>query len=237
MTCIVVENSPDVRESLCYLLLAYGIQGLPAANAEQALKILTENSEVDAAIVDVDNQAVGGVQLLKDLKAKSGRIQLIVHSVQDSRSFLQGMTEYGVHGYLLKPFDEERTAAGLRKLLLEPLFTANEKREHLRVHPDPSDLMRVSFRITASSRLLSGRVANISMGGVAIELFNPPPPDSIRVGWRIPRLDFTLNTRPMGPSGVIVLYQKRILAVRFEVMNRQEKTSLARYIFRRLTAT
>jgi hypothetical protein len=75
------------------------------------------------------------------------------------------------------------------------------------------------------------------MGGVAIELFNPPAPDSVRVGWRIPKLEFTLNTRPMGPTGVLVLYQKPILAVRFETMSRQEKTGLARYIFRRLTAT
>ena len=184
----------------------------------------------------MDNRDVGGVELLETLKPRADSIQLIVHSVQSSRQFVESMTVYGVRGYLLKPFGEERTASGLRRLLLEPALGDQEKREHLRVHPDPSDLMRVSFRITASSRLLSGRVVNISMGGVAIELFNPPPTESIRVGWRIPRVEFMLNTRPMTPSGVIVLYQNRVIAVRFEQMGRQEKTSLARYVFRRLTA-
>ena len=235
MTCLVVEHSPEVRESLCYLLLSYGIRGLPAQNSDEALQLLETATDVSAAIVDVDNRDVGGVEFLEKLRPRAESIQLIVHSVQSNREFVRSMAGYGVRGYLLKPFDEERAASGLRKMLLGQVFAGQEKREHLRVHPDPSDLMRVSFRITANSRLMSGRIVNISMGGMAIELFNPPATESISVGWRVPKVEFMLNTRPMAPSGVIVLYQKRIIAVRFEQMGRQEKTSLARYIFRRLT--
>ena len=66
--------------------------------------------------MDVDNQDVGGLQLLQELKDQPKTVQTIVHSVQNSRAFVQSMAQYGVQGYLLKPFDEERTASVQMKM-------------------------------------------------------------------------------------------------------------------------
>ena len=233
MTCLVVEHSPELRESLCYLLLAYGVRGIPAATRTQALAIVESERGIDAAIVDVDNRDVDGTALLKDLKARKPPVRLIVHSVQSDRRFVAGMNAAGVVGHILKPFDEERTAAALRRLFLDQAGT--DKREHLRVRPEAGELLRASFRLTAGGRLISGRVINISIGGAAIDLYRPPAAESIREGWRIPALEFNLGARSLAPSGVIILYRKGILAVRFEQLSRQQKTILARYVFKKLT--
>ncbi len=138
---------------------------------------------------------------------------------------------------LLKPFDEVQTGAAFRGLLGKPAFASGEKRQHMRVAPEPSELLRASFRITASSRLYSGRVRNISVGGAAIEIYRAPPDAAIGAGWRIPRLEFNLGATPLAPAAVVILYRRRLIAVRFESMGRGDRNALARYVYDKLTAT
>jgi CheY-like chemotaxis protein len=232
MVCLVVEHSPEVRERLCLLLLELGILGVPVAGSSEAGAALESRPDVEAAIVDVDNRDVGALEVLADLRKKG--VHSLAHSV---RSDLAADVRPLVDGVLPKPFDEIKTAAALRLLLVPPAFGPSEKRGHIRVVPPASDLLRASFRITADSRLYSGRVRNISVGGAAIELFNGPADNAIRVGWRVPKLEFNLGTTPLTPTAVIVLYRRRLAAMRFESMTRAERAVLARYVYDRLTAS
>jgi len=232
MVCLVVEHSPAAREGLCLFLLELGILGIAAGDRSEAEAVLKARSDIQAAIVDVDNRDVGAVQLLADLRTRG--IRSVAHSVQSEQGTeVRSLTD----GVLLKPFDEERSGKALKALLAPLAAGSAEKRQHMRVAPEASDLLRASFRITASSRLYSGRVRNISVGGAAIEIFKGPPDSTIQVGWRIPRLEFNLGSAPLTPSAVIVLYRRRLVAVRFEAMGRREQGALARYVYDRLTAT
>jgi CheY-like chemotaxis protein len=230
MVCLVVEHSAEVRESLCLLLLEFGILGVPASDVREARSALAARSDIEAAVVDVDNRDVGAREVLADLRKR--RLHSLAHSV---RSEVPAELRPLVDGVLLKPFDEVRTAEALRRLLVQPAFGPSEKRVHMRVAPPVSDLLRASFRVTADSRLYSGRVRNISVGGAAIELFNAPPDNAIHAGWRVPRVEFNLGTSALAPSAVIVLYRRRLLALRFESMTRAERGVLARYVYERLT--
>ncbi len=232
MVCLVVEHSAEVRDGLCLLLLELGILGIPAGGSAEARAALKTHPDVEAAIVDVDNRGVGAVEVLEELRKKG--VHAFAHTVRDEAP--PGVRAL-VDGVLSKPFDETRTAAALRLLMGPPALGPAEKRGHIRVAPPASDLLRASFRFTADSRLYSGRVRNVSVGGAAIELFNGPPDNAIRVGWRVPRLEFNLGTTPLAPAAVIVLYRRRLAAVRFESMTRPERTVLARYVYDRLTAT
>jgi CheY-like chemotaxis protein len=236
MTCLVVEHSQDIRERLCLLLLDLGVRGFPAATRAEAIAVLRSLPRIDLAIVDVDNREAEGLRLMQDLgKAqKTKKTRIIVHSAHTDTRFLDQMAGRGARGYLPKPFDDHRTGTNLRAIFQEPALGLGDKREHLRVPPDEAELMRVSFRITQDSRLYAGRVRNLSMGGMAIELFNPPARGLLQQGWRIPRLEFVIGSRPLAPSALIVLYTGRLLAVRFETMSNQERQHMARYILRRL---
>ncbi len=232
MVCLVVEHSPEVREGLCFLLLEFGILGVPAADRSEAEAILKARQDVKTAIVDVDNRGVDAARLLAELRRR--RVRVVAHSVK--REPDQALRSL-VDGVLLKPFDEAQTSAALRALLGQPAFSSSEKRQHMRVTPEASELLRASFRITASSRLYSGRVRNISVGGAAIEIYKGPPDTAIQAGWRIPRLEFNLGATPLAPTAVVILYRRRLIAVRFESMARVERGALARYVYDKLTAT
>jgi CheY-like chemotaxis protein len=227
MEYLVVEATPSVRESLCYVLLSFGIK---------ALQILQSGRAVTGAIIDLDGKDVGGLELIQDLRGAEATqgVRVIVHTVQASKELVARMMELCVVGYLLKPYNEKEIQARLKKALARG-ETHNSQRKHIRVRPDPDELLRLHFKLPKHPSLLSGKVVDISLGGVAVELFNPPPPDVLRPGTQVPAIQFTLNREPFSPPGKVVLFKEQLLALRFDFLTPPETGALSKYVFKRLT--
>jgi two-component system, chemotaxis family, chemotaxis protein CheY len=234
---LVVESATAVRESLCYVLLSFGIRGVPAADRESALRTLTEGTQVEGAIIDIDNKDVDGIALIQELREgeHTRGISIIVHTIQSSKDFVMRMVEMGGAGYLLKPFSQD-TAKSKLAAIFSKLSTHNSQRRHIRVKPDPDDLARVSFRVSSSRQLYSGRIVDISLGGLAAELFNPPPPGMLTAGTPLARLQFAVSGKELAPSASVVLYKSNVLALRFETLGAAEKKALERYIFKSISS-
>jgi two-component system chemotaxis response regulator CheY len=234
---LVVERAQTVREALCYSLLSFGIKGIPAATRSDALSVIGKQKGIEGAIIDIDNNDVDGIQLINDLKAseKTRGIAVIVHTIQSKKDFVRKMVEIGVAGYLLKPFHPDTTKVKL-EVILSKLSTHNASRRHIRVSPEPDELARVSFRVTGIKQLMSGRIVDVSLGGMAVDLFKPPADNLFTPGIPIARLDFALEGRALAPSGIVVIYKPRVLAVKFEAMSASDRQSLERYIFRRISS-
>jgi two-component system chemotaxis response regulator CheY len=213
---LVVEGSLSARDSLCYALLSLGIKGIPAAARAAAWEILVSQKDIQGAIIDIDNQEVEGSALIEEMRQSEGTraIPIIVHTAQASKEFVMKMIEMGVSGYLLKPFREDAS----RKLaaILDKISDHNSQRKHIRIKPDPQKMIRVHFRVPGLSSLVSGKLIDVSLGGIALELFNPPDPIHLPTGQRISRLQFALGPRELSPSGVVVAYKANILALRFD---------------------
>jgi two-component system chemotaxis response regulator CheY len=234
---LVVESSPTVRESLCYVLLAFGVRGIPLPNRKAAMEALGTSGAADGAIVDIDNKDVDGIQLVTDLKESEStrRISVIVHTLQTGKDIVMRMVDLGVAGYLLKPFDPD-TAKTKLAAIFSKLATHNSQRRHIRIRPSPDELARVSFRIGRSKQITSGRIVDISLGGMAAELLNPPEGDSIAPGTPVSRMEIALAGKVLGPSASVVMYKMKVLAVRFDILNPSDKKALERYIFKSISS-
>ena len=234
---LVVESAQTVREGLCLALLSFGIKGIPVSTRSEALAAIKTHSTIEGAVVDIDNRDVDGVKLIDDLKAgqETRRIAVVVHTVQARKEFVRKMVEIGVAGYLLKPFSPETAKAKLDSILSK-LSTHNANRKHIRLTPDPDELTRVSFRLRGLSQLMSGRIVDISLGGMAIELFNPPADSLFTKGIPIARLEFALGGKALSPAGSVVTCRSGVLAVKFDTMSAADRQALERYIFRRISS-
>jgi len=234
---LVVESSLTVRESLCYVLLSFGIRGVPLANRAAANDALEKGEKAEGAIVDIDNKDVDGVALIEQLKAseRTKGMSLIVHTVQTGKDMVMRMVDLGVAGYLLKPFDPDSAKAKLTSIFSK-LATHNSQRRHIRVRPDPDELARVSFRLGKPASLLSGRLVDISLGGFAAELFNPPENESPAPGTPLSKIEISLAGKVLNPSASAVLYKSRVLAAKFDILNPADKKTLERYIFKRISS-
>ena len=236
MLFLVLDASEKIRESMCYVLLSFGIKALPVSSRQAALDSLKDNPGVDGAIIDVDSQEAQGRELVNDLKSspQTQAIKIIVHTVQSHKEFVIRLVEQGVLGYLLKPYDEAEIFPKLKKILAK-LESHDSQRRHIRVQPDPEELLRVHFHIPGHKGLVSGEILDISVGGMALELINPPPPDQQRQGSHIAKIRFTLSTRQFTPPGIVMLRKATFLALRFQELADKEKAHLARYIFKRIS--
>ncbi|MGO9307817.1 MAG: response regulator [Spirochaetia bacterium] len=237
MVFLVVESSLTVRESLCYVLLAFGVRGLPVANRKAAAEALAKGAAVDGAIVDIDSKDADGMQLITDLKQSEATrgISVIVHTIQTKKDFVLRMVDLGVVGYLLKPFNPDTTKAKLAAVFSK-LATHNSQRRHIRVKPSPDELARVSFRLGRSKQIISGRIVDISLGGMAAELFNPPDAEPVSPGASLSRMEIAIAGKVLTPSASIVVYKSKVLAVRFDILNPSDKKTLERYIFKSISS-
>ena len=237
MDYLVAEAAANIRESLCYVLLSFGVKGVPVASKQEALQALQNEKEIGGAIIDLDSKEVDGINLIADLRAQEStqHLTVIVHTVQSSKELVDKMMEYGVIGYLLKPYVQKEIASKLKKVL-DRGVDHNAQRKHIRVRPDPNELLRLHFKLPRQSSLISGRVVDISVGGVAVELFNPPAPGVLTPDTSIPNIQFTLNRKAFAPPGKVILFKEQLLALRFDYLSAIEKSTLSKYVFKRLTS-
>ena len=87
------------------------------------------------------------------------------------------------------------------------------------MRPDPGEMVRVSFRIPGGSALVTGLVVDISLGGMAVELLNPPPGGPPGPGARIPAMSIALPGRELTPPGTVVTAQGRTAGAALRVDN------------------
>jgi DNA-binding response OmpR family regulator len=231
---LVLEGSAAVRDSLCRILLSFGIKGIPASSRAEAKDILSRNTDIQGALVDIDNMDVGGAAFIQDMTGSCGAppLKLIVHTAQTNKESVRRMLECGVVGYLLRPF-EERSAAAKLKVIVDRVADHNAERKHIRVQPAPDELIRVCFRLSPQAGLLAGKVVDISLGGMAIDLFRMPEGEALAAGTRIDGFELNLLHRQLKPSGTVVACRGKTLAIRFEPLSVRDKPVLESYILQR----
>lgn len=234
---LVVEGTEAAREAIARALLPRGIQGVPAADRSAAWEALKADTSIEGAIVDVDGPAVEGVRFIEEIKADevSRSLTIIVHTAQTNRTFVLKLIETGAAGFLLGAFTPAGGPARLDRALAT-LSGHDRQRRHVRVRPDPDEMIRVSFRVPGGKALVTGRVVDISLGGMAVELLNPPSGGPPGPGALLPSMSIALPGCELEPGGTVVTAQGRTVALRFDSMTASDRTAIERYIFRRISA-
>jgi CheY-like chemotaxis protein len=238
MTFLVAIDSAETRQLLCYVLLSLGIKGLPAASAAEARRELADHPDTEGAIIDIDNQSIAGLDLITELKNHPVTKDLIIvaHTVQTGQSTVAALAQAGVAGCLLKSADKTETFEKLKHILEHATGHKGNQRRHVRIVPPPEDLLRLHFRVSGFPGLLTGKIINLSMGGLGLETMTPGAGDVLKPGTFIERLQFSLQGLTLGPAGVVAVVQGKIVGIRFSALGADDSVSLARYIFDKVSS-
>jgi hypothetical protein len=145
------------------------------------------------------------------------------------------MMELGVGGYLLRPYDEKAAEAKLRAVLARQ-GEHSAQRRHIRVTPDPNELLRLHFHLSGHKGLVSGRILDISMGGVAAELYNPPAGYLMQPGKPIRDIGLTIAGAQIVVAGSLVNIRDGFCSLRFDKLSPEHTRALSRYIYRHLSS-
>lgn len=117
---LVVEDEPDLREILVYVLQDIGYNVFEAENGEIGLTVC-QNQKIDAIISDIRMPKVDGVQLLKNMREKNSEVPVIflVTGFADIKE--NEVYQLGANAFINKPYDINELTQKLENSLVDIL--------------------------------------------------------------------------------------------------------------------
>jgi two-component system cell cycle sensor histidine kinase/response regulator CckA len=117
-TALVVDDQPDVRKSLVWLLGQQGFRIMEAGTGAEALR-LAGTEDPDLVVLDVGLPDLSGLEVCRRIKADPAAppVMMISGYSVSGRDQAEGLTSGGADAYLTKPADPEVMLAHAEALL------------------------------------------------------------------------------------------------------------------------
>ncbi len=134
---LVVEDEPEIADTLAYALNTEGLQPTWVTNGQDALKQLNENSFA-IAIFDVGLPDANGFELLKSIRT-SGAVYseipcLFLTARSEELDRIIGL-EIGADDYVCKPFSPREVVARIKTILKRNQATPHQARQKVSQNP------------------------------------------------------------------------------------------------------
>jgi len=104
---LVIDDEPDIRESLEILLSAEGYRVDLASNATEGLKRL-ENSTFDLVLLDLMMPDKSGMQVLEEIRGRDRETPIFLITAYGSVEVAVNALKRGANDYFSKPWDNEK---------------------------------------------------------------------------------------------------------------------------------
>ncbi len=162
---LIVEDEASIREMIALNLHLAGMEALEAESAEQALTLLEQQPDCDAAILDVMLPGMNGFSLCETIRRTDQKIGIIILSAKgQEQDKIRGLS-IGADDYMTKPFSVSELLARVLALcrrvsrtadnaveeslssLVSGEFVLDENRRVLLKAGQPIELTQVEFQI------------------------------------------------------------------------------------------
>ena len=124
-TVLVVEDNDFVRMQIVSYLSAGGYKILQASEGNAALDHMTENKNIDIAIVDVRMEPMGGFEFVKAIRGRDIKTPVVLVTGDQNPDLLEQANAWGVGAVLMKPVQKDR----LVKIVEKTIAAAAKKRK------------------------------------------------------------------------------------------------------------
>ena len=115
---LLVDDEPQVRESVRRLLLAQDYTVVEASHASEAIRIFeAAPSEIDLVLTDVTMPGMSGYDLAEHLRTRAPDLPIVLMSGYADTPLGTGVLAGGRIGYIQKPFQLETLVERLREVL------------------------------------------------------------------------------------------------------------------------
>lgn len=119
---LIVEDDPDVRETLQLIVEDEGVRAVGVANGREAVEyLLSDRALPDLILLDLMMPVMSGVEFLswrRDQSARIAAVPVVVVSASNARNAERTVEEFELRGFLQKPLTLESLTTALSPLLL-----------------------------------------------------------------------------------------------------------------------
>ena len=137
MRILVVDDEPDVRDSLRRALQLEGYDVELAGDGQEALERL-ESDGIDAVVLDVSMPRLDGLEACRRLRQDGNALPVLMLTARDEVTDRVAGLDAGADDYLSKPFALEELLARLRALLRRTNGGPSEEISYADLSLDPS---------------------------------------------------------------------------------------------------
>ena len=115
--CIIIDDSKFMRKIIAEALTEHGytIAG-EAENGQDGIN-LYEHTKPDFVTMDITMAGKGGIETIKEIKAKYPESKIIVISALDESAIKLNDKDIKADAFLTKPFDKKELVSIVKKLL------------------------------------------------------------------------------------------------------------------------
>ena len=124
---LVVEDDPTTRLGLTELVRTWGFAAESASDGEEALQRIT-TFRPSIIISDLVMPRMGGLDLLRSLKAEGGDLTVVILTAQGTVETAVEAIKEGAYDYLTKPIEPQRL-----KILLDKIVERQDTRREVQV--------------------------------------------------------------------------------------------------------
>ncbi len=124
---LVIDDHDSMRDGLELLLRRRGHTTLGARNGAEGLELLGEPGEVDLVVADLKMEPVDGMEVLKQVRARSPNTDVLIITAYGSVDVAVDAMKAGAVDFIEKPFRSEAFAARV-----ESILRSRTERERLR---------------------------------------------------------------------------------------------------------
>jgi CheY-like chemotaxis protein len=107
---LVVDDDPDIRETIRLVLTRAGYEVLTAASGQEAISLMEQNGHaatVCTVLCDLDMPQIKGTELIAHFHSRYPTIPITVLSGADAFQFTEAIVKQGVTDWLRKPASRE----------------------------------------------------------------------------------------------------------------------------------
>lgn len=113
---LYVEDNVDTRQQSIKLLENFFFDITEASNGEEGLTKFQENV-YDIVFTDIQMPLLDGISMAKEMKKQKNDIPIVILSAYDDVEYLLEVINNGIDGYILKPYDYQKTYNVISKVI------------------------------------------------------------------------------------------------------------------------
>lgn len=126
---LIVDDHPIVRQGIAQLIDREDDMQVccEAGDADQALELIA-SCNVDIAIVDMSLPGISGIELVKILRSRFPKVQVLVISMHDESLYAERALRAGAKGYIMKQEATEKVLIAIRHILSGDAYVSDRMR-------------------------------------------------------------------------------------------------------------
>ena len=203
---LYVEDEEKVRIQTAKVLSIYFDKITLATNGKEGLEKL-KNNKINIIFTDINMPKMDGLSMIEHIRKIDKLIPIVVFSAYDNTEYLLKTIEYGIDGYILKPFKFNQIQQVIEKIVnklqdsiqithtVKLIDSFEWHIETSTLHQNSGQIELTKNEIILFKLLSSSKHAVFSSQEIEAELFNDNYNDNKRVRGLISRLNTKINSQ------------------------------------------